>query len=293
MVSAAAVVFWGVLLSAGADSSARKIDEIRRGELLITQYGNYEAQQQYLFYTIQNRKGELMVIDGGWDYLAEEVRDVIRSKGGKVDYWVLTHPHPDHMGAFNEIYKNPEDIEIGQVYTVNIDYDKYQQAAQSYDGLATYENFLTQTKGDSRIHYINSPDEKEWMGMKVKIFSAYSEKTLATGGNIPNEGSLVFQIAGKTEKMLFCSDIGLTGDVVLSEFGNEIKSDYLQMGHHGNGGCSWEFYEKVDPRTAFFDAPKWLVDGESYNTREGIQFMEKLGANTYTMEGTPHQFILK
>lgn len=276
----------------GTDSSEKKVNGINQGELLITQYGNYDAIQQYMFYTIQNQKGELTVIDGGWDYSAEEVRKIIRSKGGKVDYWILTHPHPDHIGAFNEIYREPQGIEIGQVYTVKLDYDKYRQAVQQYDRFDIYEKFIMQTDGDSRIHYFKSGDKMEWMGLKLEVFSAYSEETLALGGNIPNEGSLLFRIWGKKESMLFCSDAGLAGELVLSKYGKKLKSDYLQMGHHGNGGCSRTFYKIVHPKAAFFDAPQWLVKGSQYKTLEEIAFMEKLSAKIYTMEGAPHQIVL-
>ena len=44
------------------------------------------------------------MIDGGWTEDAMAVKDIIKSQGGIVDAWILTHPHQDHIGAFNEIY---------------------------------------------------------------------------------------------------------------------------------------------------------------------------------------------
>lgn len=70
----------------------------------ITQYADI-TDGQAMFYTIESTKGELIVIDGGWVGNADYVRFVIGEKGNKVDAWILTHPHPDHIGAFNEIMK--------------------------------------------------------------------------------------------------------------------------------------------------------------------------------------------
>ena len=53
-----------------------------------------------------------MLIDGGHTTDADEVREVIKEHGNHVAAWILTHPHPDHVGAFNEIMKNDENHEI-------------------------------------------------------------------------------------------------------------------------------------------------------------------------------------
>ena len=72
----------------------------------VTQYGSDSDFQQSMFYTIKGSNGKLIVIDGGWDYDAKRVRDTIKKLGGKVNLWIITHPHPDHVGAFNQIFAN-------------------------------------------------------------------------------------------------------------------------------------------------------------------------------------------
>ena len=64
----------------------------------VTQYGSDSDFQQSMFYTIKGSNGKLIVIDGGWDYDAKRVRDTIKKLGGKVNLWIITHPHPDHVG---------------------------------------------------------------------------------------------------------------------------------------------------------------------------------------------------
>ena len=92
-----------------------------------------------MFYTIKGSNGKLIVIDGGWDYDAKRVRDTIKKLGGKVNLWMITHPHPDHVGAFNQIFANPDGIQIDQVI-----------APKSIDDIL-YE-------GDTLHHCVNKTD---------------------------------------------------------------------------------------------------------------------------------------
>ena len=80
----------------------------------VTQYGSDSDFQQSMFYTIKGSNGKLIVIDGGWDYDAKRVRDTIKKLGGKVNLWIITHPHPDHVGAFNQIFANPDGMWIAK-----------------------------------------------------------------------------------------------------------------------------------------------------------------------------------
>ena len=60
----------------------------------ITQYGTADGGQR-MFYTIRSHSGKLIVVDGGYTSDASEVRDVIKENGGRVDAWILTHPHQE------------------------------------------------------------------------------------------------------------------------------------------------------------------------------------------------------
>ncbi len=81
-----------------------KIIEDTERTWLITQYGPRDVNS--MFYTLYGGKGQLIVVDGGWTEDADFVRQTIKEMGGKVDAWILTHPHQDHIGAFNAIYSD-------------------------------------------------------------------------------------------------------------------------------------------------------------------------------------------
>jgi glyoxylase-like metal-dependent hydrolase (beta-lactamase superfamily II) len=88
-------------------------------EYTVTQHGCWYGPQMS-FYTITDNTGGLIVIDGGLSDNADEVREVIYAHGNHVDAWFITHPHIDHVGAFNVIWDDLRDITIDVVFAVDM-----------------------------------------------------------------------------------------------------------------------------------------------------------------------------
>lgn len=75
-------------------------------------------------------------------------------------------------------------------------------------------------------------------------------------------------------------------------FGSELKADYVQMGHHGNNSLPIDFYKNTGAGFAFFDAPEWLVTGETYDTQENIDALTELGITCVDYRTAPNQVKL-
>ena len=140
-----------------------------------------------------------------------------------------------------------------------------------------------------------NPGNAEFVSQVIEQFGGHVD---ARSHDLCNDGSMLFKVTHRKESMLFCSDVGISlSDLMLAEYGEELKSEYLQMGHHGYGGLSDAFYTMVAPKAAFFDAPEWLMhpseENSSLNTPEKIRLMESLGAEIFYYEGAPHRFQLK
>lgn len=259
----------------------------------ITQYGD-PAGPQKMFYTMTDKKGHFIVVDGGWIEDAEEVRNVIRENGNHVDAWILTHPHQDHIGAFMEIYDNPENIEIDKIYAVEMAPMELCKENASWDEFGTYERFLQMDI--PQLEYVHTGDEWKIDNLKFEVLSAYEDKVDEISKDLLNDGSMMFQVTAEEETMLFCADVGVSlSDYLIGKYGEELKSDYIQMGHHGNGGLNREFYETVAPKTAFFDAPNWLFYDETgvYTTPQNRAIMENIGSQIKNYETAPNTIILK
>lgn len=251
--------------TAGVDNSTTEETLTEKSSWRVTQYGESDGNQQ-MFYTIEDSKNGLILIDGGYDYNAEFVRQVIAAHGNQVEAWIISHPHPDHAGAFNAIMENPGTVTVGKVYTVAVDGEIYEETAQDYDRYDVYEKFVSLTEGKDNVVYVKENDEWYVLGLHFKALHAWNDETEELDSNLCNNGSMVFVVQGKKDKMLFCSDLESDGEQpVIDRHKKELDVDYVQLGHHGNWGLSQEFYEYTSPRAVFFDAPDWLV-----NMRENI-----------------------
>lgn len=282
IVLAAAAVFCGVWLS-------------RTPRYYITQYADTTGLQA-MFYTIESDRGDLIVIDGGNAGNADYVRTVIEEKGGHVDAWFLTHPHPDHMGAFNMLWDELQD-DIDVIYTSDIDYVAYADKVQEWDDIECYNIFLNYMAETDKLVWLYAGDELEICGLQFKILHSYEDFVYQTSNNMGNDSSLMIKVTNDKESMLFCADIDIgMSDRIMERYREEIKCDYIQMGHHGNGGLSEEFYRLAAPRVAFFDAPEWLMnpkEGKSFSTPANRQLMESLGAEVYYYATAPNRIELK
>lgn len=261
----------------------------------ITQYADRTGTQA-MFYTIEAGKGHLIVIDGGTTGNAGYVKEVIEEKGGKIDAWILTHPHPDHIGAFNELWDEYKD-KIEAIYAPEIDYIAYQNKAQEWDGFEYYTTFLEYMADCDKLTYLHEGEEFRIGDLQFTVIYAYCEAVNMLSRDIPNDGSLVFKVSGKTESMLFCSDVGIAmSDTILQKHSEELKCDYIQMGHHGNGGLHESFYRVTEPKAAFFDAPEWLMnpgEGKNYTTPANRAMMEDMGAEIFYYATAPNRIRLK
>lgn len=266
-------------------------------KVYITQYDD-KSGSQGMFYTITVSDGSLIVVDSGNPDNEEYVRQVLEEKGNHVNAWILTHPHPDHIGAFNQIWQQLGDIQVDAVYTINMNYDNYKALAQEWDNFETFDLFTQITQNDDRLHYVHTGDELKIAGLDFKVFNAYdSSVTDQITTDLANDGSMMFKVTNKEESMLFCADVGVKmSDEIMSHYADELSSDNIQMGHHGNGGLSEEFYRKVHPKVAFFDAPEWLMhpedDSHGWTTPQNCELMESMGAEVYYYATTPNEVEL-
>lgn len=264
-----------------------------KDEWTITQYGPREINSS--FYTLYNPKRGLIVVDGGWTEDAQGVRDVVKMFGNQVDAWILTHPHQDHIGAFNAIYPDRQGMEIKQVYTVDMAIPKECLEVAPWDSVEAYEDFLKLKVKD--LQYLYTGEKKEICGLEVTVLNAFGEHVRQYSKDYLNDGSLMFQVKAKEQTMLFCADVGVSvSDYLFNRWADTLPSDYLQMGHHGYGGLKDDFYRKVSPKVAFFDAPAHMMLDETgkFDNPKHVKLMEGMGSEVYSFIGGPiHSVILK
>lgn len=266
----------------------------------ITQFADVEGLQ-CLSYLIEDGRGGLAVVDGGRAWQSVSLVDEIKKRGGRVDYWIITHPHDDHCGVLASVLAagwDETEISIGEILIGEMDYEAVKKQGIRAD---TYSYLLQGFEGHNNITWLKAGDERNVLGLKMEVLHTCDELVISESDNIFNDGSMVFRLSAREESILFLADVGeLVADEIMTEYGEKLKADYVQMSHHGNGSLPDAFYELVSPKTALFDAPDWLMENKDmetgeeshYTTPHYVELMERMGVQIISYRTAPNQITL-
>lgn len=264
-------------------------------EYLVTQYADASGQQG-TFYTI-TAEDTLIVIDGGWAQNADTVRKVIKKYGGTVNAWIISHPHRDHAGAFNQICADPDGITIEQIYDNGFDYDFIESVGEPYDDITVMEEYYALTKDAENVTHLKRGDVFSACGLTFSVLNAYDDVVLNNVGgekDYQNNASLLLRVDSAHSSMLFCSDIKYDmNDILLSEHADAVSCDYVQTGHHGNWSFSEEFYRATGASVFFFDAPSEITDNPDFPACALKEYFQAEGKAVFTFDTAPNSVTLK
>ncbi len=222
-------------------------------------------------YFIITGNDELIFIDGGRDVDSELVMSYIDKYGnGTVNHWFITHPHTDHVGALLKLLDEENNLEIENIYYSLLEDEWYKENdTRGYESSHAMLEKLNSSKIKNRVE-CEEEQVIEIDNTKVDIIrTPNSEITNSDNGN---DASMTFKITAidVDKSIIFLGDSYVYASKELLEGNTDIlKSDSVQMSHHGQYGVTKEVYEAIDPDVCFFNCPKYLYDndnGTGYNT---------------------------
>lgn len=241
-----------------------------------------QGTRQMMGYMLKTNTGKLIVIDGGTIDDTEQLIQQINKNGNKVDAWFLTHAHDDHVGAFIQIVKNTN-IEIENIYVSVNDFEWYEK--NEPERLDFTKSFLEILNLDSIKNKVIEPKLNQKIAINDIQIEILGIKNPEFTQNAGNEQSMVFTIdTGKT-KLLILGDIGKNASEKLLETQKEkLKSDIVQMSHHGQQGATKELYEAINPKICLWPTPEWLWNNDigtgknsgTWKTLETRSWMQQL-----------------
>ena len=200
---------------------------------------------------IELPEGKRMIIDGGGFYndSYDTGKNIVapflyKEKIKRIDYLVLSHPHPDHLGGLRFIAKN---FKVKEVWTNGQSAD-----FKSYDELMG----IIDDEGIKEVVMNIETASQEINGVRVDIYHPQVALFDGRGSRLNssmNNNSLVVKLTYKDISFLFTGDIEQEAERRLATIGSQLKSTVIKVPHHGSTTSSTkDFLSAVRPSYAVF-----------------------------------------
>lgn len=280
-----------LLLCAGGAAEAKP--KVKKGKSSFTMW---QLPMQGLnignSYVFRTNGGKVIVFDGGWPAEHTYLRGFIGALGNEVEAWFISHPHDDHMGSLWEILKDRQGMKINHIYhsrfspelvELETPYNKY--AKEFYAVLDTVSIPVTDMREPGLQGNID--------GFNFKVLGVTNEEFHT---NPFNNSSTVIKVWDGKKSILFLADSGVEcGNKLLNgPYRKDLDCDYLQVAHHGQAGCSEDFYKTIKFKACLWPSAPWIWNndqGGGYNTGvlktfETRRWMDEIGIKEHHVVAT-------
>ena len=162
--------------------------------------------------------------------------------------WIITHNHSDHNGVFDKFIE---------------DFGTRIKLEAHYEVLVPESiRFNSKNPGSTAGRPVTIHS-----GMKLNMYGAELEFLFTPEDIYPrtiryyNNASTVFTVSANNTKFMVTGDIcDQSSDIIVKRYGNYLKSDIVQVAHHGNIGATSGFYDCVDPAVALWPTSQGLFN---------------------------------
>lgn len=284
--------------------------EQREGEAccepLLTQLGLYydfEGYKKEICYLngmcdlIRCPDGSFLVIDGGHfkEIDADRLYQVMKKQAPDpqhitVSSWFLTHADGDHVGTLVTFCKKYSDKVTVRQFVFNFG-SQFQIGAYP-DCRGQVEQALAQSA------YRDVPRVKAHAGQTsciggVAVQILYSADLL---DEFPlkdfNDTSLVISAEVGGRKILFLGDYSEYGKTLMELYSDRtLKSDIVQVAHHGIAGQGPELYRRISAEYALIPVGDLLVEFDAVNGKHYRIEVDKLAINEPIMQLPPQNIL--
>lgn len=248
------------------------------------------SHRQMMGYVIRDSKGKVIVIDGGTSEDEPNLEKHIKELGNKVDVWFITHPHSDHVGAFIKLVKET-DISVGKVYYTMNDIEWYKQyASERADEAEEFKKVIQNEKMENKVEEVSINQVIDIDSIKCEILGV---KNPEITDDAFNNSSMVIKMILPNTSILFLGDTGVeSGEKLINLQKDKLKSDIVQIAHHGQNGANENLYKMIQPKICLWPTPEWIWNndnGEGENTGpwktfETRKWIEDLGVTQNIIE---------
>lgn len=249
--------------------------------------------------------GRFIVVDGGGysnktpTLLTNALNQLaVDKKNITVAAWILTHAHGDHTGAF------VKGTESGAYKKI-----KVQNIIHHFSTLDQYQG-IDEGPDEGRATQCRNMFKKEYK--KVNVIKAHAGQVIRAGGmevemlytyanlepsrlEFHNTTSLVFRVTAQDNTVMVLGDASNRASNHLTKiYGEYLKSDIVQLSHHGYTGGTVALYEDIDAEVVLWPTGVASIDGRD-DTRQNREYNAKavsLAKEIYIAGDTVYTLIL-
>ena len=267
---------WGELYigyGKGASNLPKDTSEYQVKNPITTVTQVYSPNHNGMSYIFKLADGSFIIVDGGYgDPKDRTVNKMLandsvtlfntlaklhgKKSGMHVRAWILTHSHNDHYPAFREFAKNYAD-------KITLDYVFYSPLERSIGALG--DPYFNDTLPDDVAKFDGATLCGVHTGMIFDIVDVQLEILYAaemvykddTSVDF-NESSTVFRVKNKDGGVMILGDIVEDSRKVdscewlIAAYGEALKTNIMQVSHHGVNQASVELYDLIAPTTLFW-----------------------------------------
>ena len=219
-------------------------------------------------YVYQLADGKLIVVDGGAAHdltnsiLMQYIKDCAKKAEMEtpvIAMWIFSHPHTDHIGvAASESF-----MENAKNEGVVIESFAYNFAEQTYHPddhtklIGTLESKIATFYPDATIYRRHTGQVYYFKGMTIEILATQEEVYPLVAAQEQNDLCINWRVTfGDGKTAMFLADATFRNNPQLANiYGSYLKSDILQMAHHGLSGATMDCYQAIDPDICLWPSP--------------------------------------
>jgi beta-lactamase superfamily II metal-dependent hydrolase len=233
--------------------------------------------------------GKSVLIDAGDTGKGKVVLDALkRYNVEQLDYFIATHPHPDHIGGADEVIKVTRvlhildnglgpDVPASVLEQLAVATGKAPPARKLNDKASAITKFYTEYKdavAQSGAHY-----EKVQVGTQLDLGGGvrftilapseplFTKDQMKTGGNLANANSIVMRLDYGDFSMLLPADAEEQTEHRMLTKDLDLKAKVFKVSHHGSKyATAQDFLDRVKPAVAIVSCGAWNRYGHPSQT---------------------------
>ncbi|MFZ0064232.1 MAG: ComEC/Rec2 family competence protein [Pyrinomonadaceae bacterium] len=227
--------------------------------------------------------GTTVLVDAGDTGKGKVVLEALqRYKVQQIDYFIATHPHPDHLGGADEVIKGTKVLNVidngleptlpaslaAQAKATPAPVAKRQQGKQKTDRRPASVKFFDEYQ--DAVLQSGARHEKAEVGRTIDLgggarltiigpgVPAFTKEQMKGGGNEPNANSLVARLDYGSFSLLLPGDAEEQTEHRLLTKDLNLRADILKVSHHGSKYASAaDYLERVKPKVAIISCGEW------------------------------------